>query len=51
VAGGAIAEGLAWQWIFWINVPLGVILVPLVLSRTQESFGAGTALDIPGLAR
>jgi EmrB/QacA subfamily drug resistance transporter len=50
VAGGAIAEGLAWQWIFWINVPLGVILVPLVLSRTQESFGAGTALDIPGLA-
>ena len=51
LAGGAIAEGLAWQWIFWINVPLGVILVPLVLSRTQESFGAGTALDIPGLAR
>jgi EmrB/QacA subfamily drug resistance transporter len=50
VAGGAIAEGLAWQWIFWINVPLGVILVPLVLGRTRESLGAGTALDIPGLA-
>ena len=28
--GGAIAEGLAWQWIFWLNVPLGLVLVPLV---------------------
>ena len=36
--GGAVAEGLAWQWIFWINVPVGLIAIPLVLSRVPESF-------------
>ena len=27
--GGAVVEGLAWQWIFWINVPIGMALIPL----------------------
>src|SRR5918998_576684 len=25
VIGGAIADGLAWQWIFWVNVPIGLL--------------------------
>jgi EmrB/QacA subfamily drug resistance transporter len=50
LVGGAIAEGIAWEWIFWINVPIGVIAVPLVLSRIKESFGGDTGLDLPGLA-
>jgi EmrB/QacA subfamily drug resistance transporter len=50
LVGGAVVEGLAWQWIFWINVPIGVIAVPLVLTRMTESFGADTNLDIRGLA-
>ena len=33
LVGGAIAEGLAWQWIFWLNVPIGLVVVPLVLAR------------------
>jgi EmrB/QacA subfamily drug resistance transporter len=49
VVGGAIAEGFAWQWIFWINVPIGLIVIPFVLSRIPESYGAGAALDIGGL--
>ena len=49
VAGGAVADGLAWQWIFWINVPIGLILIPLVLRRVDESFGADTRLDMFGL--
>jgi EmrB/QacA subfamily drug resistance transporter len=48
--GGAIAEGLAWQWIFWVNVPVGLLLVPLVLARMSESFGPDAALDLRGLA-
>jgi EmrB/QacA subfamily drug resistance transporter len=48
--GGAIAEGLAWQWIFWLNVPVGLALVPLVLARVPEGFGPDSALDIRGLA-
>ncbi len=47
--GGAIAEGLAWQWIFWLNVPLGLALAPLALARVQESFGPDSGLDIRGL--
>lgn len=50
VVGGAIAEGLAWQWIFWINVPIGLVTIVLVLGRIRESVGAGTVLDITGLA-
>ena len=50
VVGGAIAEGLAWEWIFWLNVPIGLVLIPLVLSRMKESFGADIGIDVPGLA-
>jgi EmrB/QacA subfamily drug resistance transporter len=49
VVGGAIAEGFSWQWIFWINVPIGLVLIPLARLRIPESYGAGTALDIGGL--
>ncbi len=50
VVGGGVAEGLAWQWIFWINVPIGLAIMPLVLRRIPESAGTDAALDIPGLA-
>jgi EmrB/QacA subfamily drug resistance transporter len=50
LVGGAIVEGLAWQWIFWINVPIGLLSIPFVLTKIEESHGPDTALDIPGLA-
>ena len=50
VVGGAIAEGLAWEWIFWLNVPIGLAMIPLVLRRIEESFGGDTGIDAPGLA-
>jgi MFS family permease len=49
VVGGAVAKGLAWQWIFWINVPIGLIVIPLVFGRIPESFGPVARLDIRGL--
>jgi EmrB/QacA subfamily drug resistance transporter len=49
VVGGFIAQGLAWQWIFWLNVPIGLLVVALVLGRVQESFGPRTPLDLGGL--
>jgi EmrB/QacA subfamily drug resistance transporter len=49
VVGGAVVEGLAWQWIFWLNVPIGVLLVPLAMRRLQESHGPGGRLDLPGV--
>jgi EmrB/QacA subfamily drug resistance transporter len=49
VMGGAIAGGLAWQWIFWINIPIGLIAIPLALGRIPESFGSVARLDIGGL--
>jgi EmrB/QacA subfamily drug resistance transporter len=50
VVGGAIAQGLAWEWIFWLNVPIGLIAIVLVRTRIEESHGAGTTIDVPGLA-
>jgi EmrB/QacA subfamily drug resistance transporter len=53
IAGGAIAGGLPWQWIFWINLPVGFVAIPLVLRRIRESVGLvggpGAGLDIGGL--
>jgi EmrB/QacA subfamily drug resistance transporter len=48
--GGAVVEGISWEWIFWINVPIGLAAIPLVLTRMRESYGPDTGLDIPGLA-
>ena len=50
LVGGAITQGIAWQWIFWLNVPIGLALIPLVLRRIPESHGPDKALDLPGLA-
>jgi EmrB/QacA subfamily drug resistance transporter len=48
--GGAVTEGLAWQWIFWINVPICALAIPLVLTRIPESRGAVRRLDLRGAA-
>jgi len=50
VIGGAVTQGLAWQWVFWINVPIGLAAIPLVLTRIPESYGPRARLDAPGLA-
>jgi EmrB/QacA subfamily drug resistance transporter len=49
LVGGAIAQGVDWEWIFWLNVPIGLAAVPLVLSRIEESYGGDSGLDLPGL--
>jgi EmrB/QacA subfamily drug resistance transporter len=47
--GGAIVEGVAWPWIFWINVPVGAVLVAIALTRVEESHGPSSAIDVVGL--
>lgn len=49
LVGGAVVEGLAWQWIFWLNVPIGLVAVPLVLRVLDESRGPDRTLDPAGL--
>jgi EmrB/QacA subfamily drug resistance transporter len=49
VVGGAIVGGISWHWIFWLNVPIGLALIPLSISRLTESFGPRSQLDISGL--
>ncbi|MFI6565289.1 DHA2 family efflux MFS transporter permease subunit [Streptomyces sp. NPDC050534] len=46
--GGSLTEHVSWHWIFWLNVPLGVALLPLARLRLAESHGTGAPLDIPG---
>jgi EmrB/QacA subfamily drug resistance transporter len=47
--GGAVVQGWDWQAIFWINVPVGVISVPLVLFALPNSFGAKVRADVFGV--
>ncbi|WIX91743.1 MFS transporter [Amycolatopsis sp. DG1A-15b] len=47
--GGAVTEGIAWQWIFWINLPVGMVAIPLVFWAVRETKGADRGLDLPGV--
>ena len=49
VVGGAIVQGGSWHWIFWLNVPVGLVTIALAAGRIRESFGARVALDVMGL--
>ncbi|HEX8344280.1 MAG TPA: MFS transporter, partial [Actinoplanes sp.] len=49
LVGGLVTDGLAWQWIFWLNVPVGVLTVPLVLLTLRESHGRDRSLDLVGM--
>ncbi|MFI5687788.1 DHA2 family efflux MFS transporter permease subunit [Streptomyces sp. NPDC051636] len=46
--GGSLTEHVSWHWIFWLNVPLGLALLPLARLRLAESHGTGAPLDVPG---
>src|SRR5438874_8029953 len=50
LVGGAVVQAASWHWIFWINVPIGIALVPLALARLAESHGPSRQLDLRGLA-
>ena len=50
VVGGAVVDGFSWHWIFWLNVPIGIALVPVALALLTESRGPNRTLDLPGVA-
>src|SRR6266446_4951563 len=45
LVGGAIVNGVSWHWIFWLNVPIGLALAPLALTRLEETRGSAPGLD------
>jgi EmrB/QacA subfamily drug resistance transporter len=49
LVGGAVVQGISWQWIFWLNVPIGLALIPLAALRLRESRGPNDAIDLPGV--
>ncbi len=50
LVGGAVVQGISWHWIFWINVPIGLALVPLAARQLEESHGPAAGIDLRGLA-
>jgi EmrB/QacA subfamily drug resistance transporter len=50
LVGGAVIQAANWHWIFWINVPIGLVLIPFAAVRLTESRGAARRLDLPGVA-
>src|SRR4051794_18905412 len=49
LVGGAVVDGISWHWIFWLNVPIGLVLLPLALWRLDESKGPFGRVDLAGL--
>jgi EmrB/QacA subfamily drug resistance transporter len=47
--GGGFTQALSWHWIFWVNVPIGVIAMIGARLRLTESYGPRSKLDIPAL--
>jgi EmrB/QacA subfamily drug resistance transporter len=50
LVGGAVVQGISWHWIFWINVPIGLVVLPLAARHLSESHGPYSSLDLRGLA-
>ena len=50
LVGGAVVQGISWHWIFWLNVPIGLALLPLAFRMLTESRGPNERLDLAGLA-
>lgn len=49
VVGGAVVGGISWHWIFWLNVPVGLAVIPLARLRLTESRGGNDRIDVPGV--
>jgi EmrB/QacA subfamily drug resistance transporter len=49
VVGGGVVQAIGWHWIFWINLPVGLAILPVALLRFRESYGGHPRLDIVGL--
>jgi EmrB/QacA subfamily drug resistance transporter len=49
VVGGAVTQGISWAWIFWLNVPIGLIMIPLILAKIPVAGRGRVRLDPVGL--
>jgi len=49
LVGGAVVDGISWHWVFWLNVPIGLALLPLALLRLEETKGPFGRVDLRGL--
>jgi EmrB/QacA subfamily drug resistance transporter len=49
IVGGVVTEGLDWHWIFWLNVPIGLLAIVLAPRFLPETFGSTAPIDLPGV--
>jgi len=51
LVGGLVVEELGWEWIFFINIPIGAVAIALTLARVADSrVQRRGRLDWPGVA-
>jgi MFS family permease len=49
--GGAVVQGISWPWIFWLDVPTGVVLIALARTRLEETRDPRGDLNVLRVAR
>jgi EmrB/QacA subfamily drug resistance transporter len=49
VVGGGVVQAIGWHWIFWVNLPIGLVILPVALFRFRESYGGHPRLDVVGV--
>jgi len=49
VVGGGVVQAVGWHWIFWVNLPIGLAILPVAVFRFRESHGGHPRLDVNGL--
>jgi len=50
LVGGLITQTLGWQWAFYVNLPIGVVLIALIVRVIKSSKDPdSTRLDLPGV--
>src|SRR5262245_24570384 len=49
VVGGGVVQAIGWHWIFWVNLPIGLAILPVAVFRFRESYGGHPRLDVVGL--
>ena len=50
LVGGALVDGIGWEWIFYVNIPIGALCVWITMTKVRETRDPSQGgVDLPGV--